>query len=527
MNSTQTAVASLLSYRRAGYPIVAISTVEERRFLDELKRELIASDRRIESINLNSISALQSISTQRYSHGEWLFNAESGSKSNFNDAFRNAAEFDDTILLVHDWQHVIGNGPAYRTLLDSIADLKSHGSIVILIAPHWKLPAELEHEIPVIEHGLPTRQDLNRALDVIVESIDGGESEVSDELRERVLDAARGLTLDEAESAIALSLIQTDTISPKAIEAEKMQLVKKSGFLEYSKPAAADQVGGLGGLKTYLAEEVLPVKGDDQLRVRGLLLVGVPGTGKSLAARAAGSQLNWPVLRLDVASLKGGLVGQSEQNMRAALQLAEAVSPCVLWLDEIEKGIGGFASSAATDGGTTLGMVGILLTWLQEHNEPILTIGTCNDYDKLPPELTRAGRFDERFFVDLPNAAERREIATVHLDRFDCTTPDDVTEALSNDTDTVDLIVSLTDKWTGAEVEQLVKSAARRCQRQPTATAIRESAEEIKPISKVKSKEIKALQDWAAGTLRVANTHETSTATRRKRAIRQQRPDSN
>ncbi|RMH32056.1 MAG: AAA family ATPase, partial [Nitrospirae bacterium] len=184
------------------------------------------------------------------------------------------------------------------------------------------------------------------------------------------------------------------------------------------------------------------------------------------------------------------------QNVRKALAIAEAIAPCVLWLDEIEKAIGGHASSAATDSGVTLGMVGTLLTWMQEFTGQVLVMATCNDYQKLPAEFTRAGRFDERFFVDLPSNDERLEIATIHLRRY---LEKDQAESFAQ------LLVPLTNRWTGAEIEQCVKSAARRTRKHLTDGALKEAAASIRPLAQTKGPEIDALRQWAHDTLRMAN----------------------
>lgn len=488
--TTTTTITQIAQYHAAGYPIVAVETVEERRLIADVIDHFDADD-----YQLLSIAAAGG-----------LIDLKQGfcidERCQFAGAFHRATERDNTILIVRDWQHIVANGPAYRPLLDQIDRLKSSGALVLLVAPVWKLPAEMAHDCPIITQGLPTRDDLQRALNIVSQA-----TGLTTDNPAPLLDAATGLTLEEAESAFALSAVECGGLDPSIVEREKIQLVRKSGHLEYWPAVAGDQVGGLDGLKSYVTDEVLPVQDDPQLRVRGMLLVGVPGTGKSLSARAAGSLLGWPVLRLDVAALKGGLVGQSEQNMRAALQLAEAVAPCVLWLDEVEKGLGGFASSAQTDGGTTLGMVGHLLTWLQEHQSPILTVATCNDFSKLPPELTRAGRFDERFFTDCPTPAERDEILRVHLKRFDCTFDDDLIGNVSR----------LTDDWTGAELEQLVKSAARRTGRQPTFDVCQELTKQIKPIATVQRDTIRRLREWAKDSLRLANSTPEAGPARRVR----------
>jgi SpoVK/Ycf46/Vps4 family AAA+-type ATPase len=218
-----------------------------------------------------------------------------------------------------------------------------------------------------------------------------------------------------------------------------------------------------------------------------------------------------------LASAKGSLVGQSEGNIRHALATVDALGESVLWLDEIEKTTSGVSSSGQTDGGTVSGMVEILLTWLQEHTTPVVVVATCNRYDLLPPELTRAGRFDERFFLDLPTASEREQIAAVHLRRL-CNNHCNV--AVVNDIPVQ--VAQLTDQWTGAEIEQLIKSAARRTNRQLTPASLEAASRDIIPISRTSN--IQELRQWASTHLRRANANETTTtapSTRRRIAAQE------
>jgi hypothetical protein len=476
---------NLLHYRSAAFASIAVETCEEERFL-----------RNVLSIPDAAVYLVSALPGMRDARSGDMIDAQ----AQYAKAFKFCAANPGSILLAYDYQHIVKNPGAYRALKDCFPALKDAGSMVVLVSPSWSLPAELSHDIPILQFDLPTRSQLRRALDVVAQ---GADITVSDP--EPILDSAAGLSLQEAENAMALALVEKKVLDPATVEREKMRLVKSSGYLEVSAVASPDSVGGLGNLKAYIANEVIPSKGDDFLRVRGVLLVGVPGTGKSLASRAFGAMLGWPVLRMDVGTLKGSLVGQSESNMRQALKLADAVAPCVLWLDEIEKGVGGHASSAQSDGGTTLGMIGQLLGWLQDHSSAVVVVATCNDYSKLPAELTRAGRFDERFFVDLPSASEREEIAIVHLRKY---TGDN--EALSVQ------VAGLTVDWTGAEIEQLVKSAARRTNRAITLESLQAASREIKPISKVKADEISHLREWAKDTLRIANTPEIKAAQVRK-----------
>ena len=476
-------------YKRAAFPSVAVETVEEERFLSGLLRMFAESP----IYKIASIGGL--IDCRECKPVD--------ASSNYPKAFAWMAQQAGAVLVVYDYQHVIRNPGAYRALKDSFGDLKNNQSMVVLVAPSWSLPAELSHDLPVLPFDLPTRAGLAITLHFVAENAD---IEVSNE--EALLDAAAGLSQQEAENAFALSLVKDKALLPATVEAEKMRLVKSSGYLEVTSPIDPAMLGGLSELKRYINEDVLPSMRDDFLKTRGMILTGVPGTGKTLACRVISAMLGWPILRMDVSSLKGSLVGQSESNMRQALKLAEAVSPCVLMCDEVEKAVGGYASSAASDGGTTLGMVGLLLQWLNDHTRSILTVMTCNDYAKLPPELTRAGRIDERFFVDLPTVGEREEIARVHLQKY---------------TGEVDglcpKIAALTDAWTGAEIEQLVKSAARRTRRKVTLEALQAAARDIRPISKVKADEINSLRAWAKDTLRLANSPEVKAAQGRKVSI--------
>jgi hypothetical protein len=475
---------NLLHYKNAAFPCIAVETCEEDRFVSNLRRA-----KEFQSIPSYSISATGGLRDLKATD---VGTAVVDKSAVFQKAFSFIAAQDGAILVVFDLQHIIKNPVIYRALKDCFGDLKHRGSMIILVAPAWALPAELSHDVPILQFDLPTREQLGRALDVVRKN-----AGVEVENRDSLLDAAAGLALQEAENAFALSLVSDKALLPETVEREKMRLVKSSGFLEVSAVVPESSLGGLGNLKSYINDEVLPSKGDVLLQVRGMLLVGVPGTGKSWASRVLGSMMGYPVCRMDVGSLKAGIVGQSESNMRQALKLVDAIAPAVLWLDEIEKGVGGHASSAQSDGGTTLGMIGQLLTWLQEHTSPVICIATCNDYAKLPAELTRAGRFDERFFVDLPSADERREIAIVHLRKY--ADVSDVEAAALH-------ISSITDQWTGAEIEQLIKSASRKSSHKVSKAVLDVCSKEIKPISRVKADEITKLRDWAKDTLRMANT---------------------
>ena len=456
-------------YRAAGYPAVAVRTEDE----DSVRRALVSPQ-----------TATFSARGRLVGHDGRIIQEPCAAAQ----AFAWAADGEGRVLVVLDLQHVIQNGPIYRALLDVIQGCKARGSMIVMVAPAWTLPAELAHYVPVIDWDLPgadARLAVFRDL-----AVQAGQ-QIDDP--SCLAGASAGLTLEETESAGALSLVETGTLDPNVIQREKCRRLRSTGYLSVESSAPESAVGGLGELRDWLHHEVAPVMDDPALRVRGALLVGVPGTGKSLSARVAGGILGWPVIRLDLSACRGSLVGQTEERVRTALRMVESISPAVLWLDELEKAVGGYASSAKTDGGTTLGAVGHLLTWLQEHRSPVFVLATCNDYTALPPELTRAGRMDERWFVDLPTREERVEIAAVHLRRLGCD------ESLAG------TVADLSDKWTGAEIESCVLSAARRTRRIVTEDALRTAAAAVRPISRTRAAEIDSLRKWAADSLRPAN----------------------
>ena len=233
----------------------------------------------------------------------------------------------------------------------------------------------------------------------------------------RLLEAATGLTAMEAELAFAKAAAQNGQLTETEIDiinAEKEQIIKKSGILEFFQPSESmASVGGLDQLKTWFNQRRGILRGGSKIRTRaseGVMLLGIPGCGKSLTAKAAASLWRFPLIRFDLGKVFGGIVGESERNIREALRVAEAVSPCILWIDEIEKGLSGSQSSGQTDGGVSSRVFGTFLTWMQEKTAPVFVLATSNNIEQLPPEMLRKGRFDEIFFCDLPTEEIRKDI---------------------------------------------------------------------------------------------------------------------
>jgi SpoVK/Ycf46/Vps4 family AAA+-type ATPase len=319
-----------------------------------------------------------------------------------------------------------------------------------------------------------------------------------------VIDAASGLTTIEAENAFALSVVQSKAIDPVIVAKEKAQAVKKNGLLELIETKETlDSIGGLDVLKEWLLkrrhafsqraiEYGLPTP-------KGLLILGIAGTGKSLTAKATAKVFGVPLLKLDAGRIFAGLVGQSESNLRAVIQTAEAIAPCCLWIDEVEKGFSGTKSSNATDGGTSSRVFGSFISWMQEKSSPVFVVATANDVSQLPPEMLRKGRFDELFFVDLPNQAEREAIWEIQIGKHGRD---------PKDFDIVQL-AKATEGLTGSEIENVFIEAlyvAFDAEKEPSDLTIAQVLTEFVPLSKLMAEQISGLKNWSKGRARLATT---------------------
>ncbi len=324
------------------------------------------------------------------------------------------------IWLLEDVQPFLAEGEhqVHRWLREIARLAPEPRKIVVLSTTVAGLPVDLRKEVPTLELPLPGVDDLGHVLGDVAQAMDV--RAVGDEA---LLDAARGLTVMEARLAFGKAAAELGKLGPSAVPIvarEKERIIKQSEVLEYyPTDASMTDVGGLDQLKVWLDRRGKAFGAGARNfgldAPKGALLLGVQGCGKSLTAKAIAATWQFPLLRFDMGKVFGGIVGQSEGNIRTALQVAEALAPCVLWIDEIEKGLAGLGSSDSADGGTTARVVGTLLTWMQEKKAPVFVVATANRIDMLPPELLRKGRFDEIFFVDLPTHAVREEILGIHL----------------------------------------------------------------------------------------------------------------
>ncbi len=370
-----------------------------------------------------------------------------------------------------------------------------------------KLPAELEKDIAVVDYGLPDYGDLDGILEKVMQAVKDTpqiDCKLSELERDQVLKAAQGLTAMEAENVFAKSLIEKHRFDVDVVLSEKEQIIRKSGILEYYPFSESLQdVGGLDLLKDWMQKRTVAFT--ERAREfglpapRGVLLLGVQGCGKSLSAKAIGSLWRLPLLRLDVGRIFGGIVGQSEENMRKAIRVAESVAPCILWLDELEKGFAGTQSSGISDGGTTSRVFGTFLTWMQDKTVSAFVVATSNDVTTLPPELLRKGRFDEIFFIDLPSSDERKQIFAIHLAKRQRKVEDFDLERLAE----------VTPGFSGAEIEAVVVEALYdafdETSELNTESLIAAAAHTV-PLAVTMRERIEELRDWANTRARMASS---------------------
>ena len=332
----------------------------------------------------------------------------------------------DSVLHIEDLHHHLVTDPTSSSRMDWInalraaARLSSRGfkaHMVIIGSTRRVHPQELDKEVPTIVMDLPSLEDLETLRESVVSEFDLKRGKFDDS--PRILEAALGLSIQEAEMAFAKAIAATGQLTEEEVDLihyEKKQIIDRTGILEYYTGTEEwDKVKGLEELKRWLKSRRGSFFAEASSKTglehpKGALLLGVPGCGKSMTAKAVSNIWGFPLLRFDIGRVFGSLQGQSEQRIRDALAVAEAVSPCILWIDEIEKGLAGMESSGRTDGGTTARVIGTFLTWMQEKTKPVFVFATSNDISKLPPEMLRKGRFDEIFFVDLPTTGVRAQI---------------------------------------------------------------------------------------------------------------------
>ncbi len=397
-----------------------------------------------------------------------------------------------TILLAKDFHRFSEDAGISRMLRNLSSDLRMKNHTLVLSAGDWSPPSDLEESITILDLPLPKEDELKMLLSNIAKA---SESILSEDILEDLTHACSGLSEIRVRQVAARALAQRGCLSKEdlgEVLAEKRQAIARSEVLEYcetnSTPA---DIGGLDALKNWLDQRHAAFS--DEARKfglplpRGVLLIGPQGTGKSLTAKTIAHSWSMPLLRLDVGRLFAGLVGASEARTRETIQRAEAMAPCVLWIDEIDKGFGGDARS---DGGTSQRVLANVLTWMAEKTSAVFVVATANGVDRLPGELLRKGRFDEIFLLDLPSSQERHSILKLHLNqrRPDLGFP-------------IKSIVDRTEGFSGAELEQTVIEAMHFAfaeRRELLETDLILAASQLVPLSRTAKEQLEFLKKWAS-----------------------------
>lgn len=418
---------------------------------------------------------------------------------------------EEALYVLKDFHPFLEDPKVVRGVRDLVEDLKSSYKTVFFLSPRLTVPIELEKDITVVDYALPSAEDLSKLFDELHLASREGDSftiEIPDGDRERLLQAALGMTLNEAETAFARAAVIDARISAEDVNVileEKKQIIRKSRTLEYfDAEEDLSKVGGLDHLKDWLMKRSLAFTRKAREfglpEPKGVLLLGVQGCGKSLTCKAISATWKLPLLRLDLGAVFGSYIGQSEENIRKALKTAEAVAPCVLWLDEIEKGLSGTkgGGGGSADAGTTQRVFSTILTWLQEKRHPVFVAATANSVQDLPPELLRKGRLDEIFFIDLPTAAEREAIFSIHVKKKKRDPARFPLRALAE----------RTAGFSGAEIENVVVAALTEAffqDRELEPGDLEKACAETVPLSRTMKEGIDALRSWASVRARPAS----------------------
>ena len=496
------AIAEIEVLIRAKYPIIYLTTWEERRVEESIRGVCEKLKRQLHTWSLTQGMKPQVVRTSGPANPTSL----PGELEALALAHE-AQEF--TVFLLKDFHPYMKDPRVVRLMRDLAGRLRGKAQTLILMGPVLVLPPELEKDISVVDFPLPGPSEIEAKMNQVLDAVKDNpqvKAELDDVQRELIIKSAQGLTLDEIESVFARSLVVMKTLDVDAVLEEKKQIVRKSGLLEYY-PAeeSLKDVGGMELLKEWLENRTNCFT--DKAREfgiptpKGILLLGVQGCGKSLTAKAVAANWNLPMLKLDVGRIFGSLVGQSEENIRKAIKVAESVAPCVLWADELEKGFAGTSGSGVSDGGTTARVFATFLTWMQEKTAPVFLIATANDVSQLPPEMLRKGRFDEIFFIDLPDRDERKEIFRIHLKKR------------KRDPSLYDLedLAIQTKGYSGAEIEQIVVGAlflAFSDNNELNQGHLEIEAKSVVPLSAMMKEDIADLRAWASSRTRPASKHD-------------------
>ena len=486
---------TLTHYLRAGYPGIALTTHEESRAYAEISAAAQSLERPLFHWSISS----------------GLTDVSKGTSQELDEI--DVLRLDlppGAVLVLFDYHlHLSGepHPPLVRALKEALVAAKQCDipKALIFVGCRTQFPAEVEKLIVNIDLELPSRETLATVLTTVL-STNG--LPVPPDIDPAVT-ALCGLTTTEAENAVALSLITQGRLDPATLYAEKASAVKKTGLMELHQPAhSLADIGGMDGIKAWLAERrddfSIAARDYGIAPPRGILMAGLPGTGKTEICKGISAYLGLPLIRVITASIMAPHVGETEANFRLVKETAERIAPCILWFDEIEKAFAGVESSGKTDGGTLKRIFGELLTWMSEATKGVLIVASANDVSDLDPALMR--RFDETFWVDLPSLRDRTEIWTIMARRYGH--GQDLKEA------DFAAFAAASNQWTGAEIKGAYNNALRLGYRagRPHLLPqdVMDAIANVTPLARQQPDKIKALRDWSQGRCRPASTDATA-----------------
>jgi SpoVK/Ycf46/Vps4 family AAA+-type ATPase len=484
----------LLLLLRARYPIIYLSTFEEER----VEQVIVEA-----AVNLNNRAV-------------YVWDFVEGYQGNLNDngigrrnplqALEHIEKLPDSsaaIFILRDYHRFLDDVAIARKLRNLSRRLKSHAKNIILLAPQVQIPDDLAEVVTVLEFALPDVHDIQAEVTRLLGTLN---VRLLPSDLDALVQSCQGLSIERIRRVLARGIAAHGTFRPEDIDLvleEKRQTIRQTQILDfYPAQEQISDIGGLDSLKDWLLRRGNAFSEKARLYglpyPRGLLLVGIQGTGKSLTAKAIAHHWHLPLLRLDVGRLFAGLIGESESRTRQMIQLAEALAPCILWIDEIDKAFAGVDGRG--DSGTSSRVFGTFITWMAEKTSPVFVVATANNIQALPPELLRRGRFDEIFFVGLPTQEERKAIYEVHLSRL---------RAHNLKHYDLNRLAYETPSFSGAEIEQAIIEAMHigfSQDRDFTTEDILEAASQIVPLARTAQEQVDALQAWAAaGKARMAS----------------------
>ncbi len=490
----------LILLLKARYPIIYINTIEEDRVEYVIRKHIKASLNR-------SIYSWDFV--DGYTNNP---NNEGFAKRNPLQALELIERLTSetpALFLLKDFNRFLTDISISRKLKNVSRILKLQPKTIIIIGSEFQIPKELQDLITVLQFNLPLESEINQELTRLVTSLN---LKIDQQLFESLTRACQGLSLERIRRVLSKIIATHKTIDEKSIDvllSEKKQIISQTEILEYwAVNEGIDNIGGVDKLKEWLKKRKtsfgLKASNYGLPTPRGLLLVGIQGTGKSLMAKAIASEWQLPLLKLDVGKLFGGIVGESESRLRQMIDVAETLAPCILWIDEIDKAFSN--SDNLGDSGTSNRVLATFISWLSEKTKPVFVVATANNVDMLPLEIIRKGRFDEIFFLDLPEFNEREQIFKIHIQEF-----------RPNSWKLFDYtkLAQLSETFSGAEIRQSVIEAMYHAfdeEREFTTDDICLALNELIPLAQLENNQTLKLQNWASsGRIRLASSKTNTT----------------